>query len=692
MSFMFHPYPYVDPDAVNPIHAPESVKNGLVKGPQSVAKEIARQIKAGKTRVGIDCYAGAEIGALARQLEEFVENVRLIDATTLAMDEKELDEKLAPYLPTDRDRDPVLLYGRRFLEGYEGLQNAEKVQALKEKLDKADGPVVVYGMGALCKALRESYDLKVWMDLSPRQTAINYKTGLAINYGSTHSRPFSQLMRRNYYVDFETALDLRWELIREKALDGYIFADDPQKMQWLPYVALLDRFDELNRSPMRCRPVYLEGVWGGFYVHKLRKLPKEMKNCAWVFDMIPMEVSLAATFDGNEFEVPFYTFVQAMGEKLLGKRAYDAFGGYFPIRFNYDDTYHANGNMSIQCHPDAEYVMKNHSELGRQDESYYVCVTAQDAKTYLGFQNEDSCEKFFAAAEKAQETHELIDYTQYINAVPSVPGTQVMIPAGTVHASGRNQVILEIGSLTVGSYTYKLYDYQRIDPQTGLPRPIHLKMGRDVIHPERTAEFVRDNLVNHGGVVRQGEDWCEKVVGEHDLLYFSLRNLVFATSMEDDTRDDFHVLALVDGKTPMIVEIKYHDRIAQTCEAAYEQLRRYKGAYCVESFHPLAVQWFRQHAPEVVRGELASGGKWKPGELNRFEHFAMKYLLPLCLTRPHFVAYCAAEDGNLSMWLEKKLFRPYLAAWTIRDQKLMDRVQKEYDYPIFELFTPKEKQ
>ena len=133
---------------------------------------------------------------------------------------------------------------------------------------------------------------------------------------------------------------------------------------------------------------------------------------------------------------------------------------------------------------------------------------------------------------------------------------KVMIPAGTVHASGRNQVILEIGSLTVGSYTYKLYDYQRIDPQTGLPRPIHLKMGRDVIHPERTAEFVRDNLVNHGGIVRQGEDWCEKVVGEHDLLYFSLRNLVFTTSMEDDTRDDFHVLALVDGEKVRVESVE----------------------------------------------------------------------------------------------------------------------------------------
>lgn len=45
------------------------------------------------------------------------------------------------------------------------------------------------------------------------------------------------------------------------------------------------------------------------------------------------------------------------------------------------------------------------------------------------------------------------------------------------------------------------------------------------------------------------------------------------------------VLALVDGKTPMIVEVKYHDRIEQTCEATYDQLRRYKGACCVESFH-----------------------------------------------------------------------------------------------------------
>jgi len=549
MSFMFHPYPYVDPNAVNPVQAPKSVKSGLAAGPQAVAKAIAKRMNDGAARVGIDCYAGAQIGALARQLEQFVPGVRLIDARTLALDEAALDAKLAPYLPTDRQRDPVLLYGRRYMEGYEGLQDPRKVTRVQEMLENTAGrPVVVYGMGALCKQLRGLYDLRIWADLSPRQTALNFKNGLALNYGSTHSRPFGLLMRRNYYVDFETALDLRWQLIREGALDLYLFMDDPAAMKMLPYPALLDLFEALNRSPLRCRPVYLEGVWGGFYVHKLRRLPGEMRNCAWVFDMIPMEVSLAAAFDGTEFEVPFYTYVQAMGKKLLGKRAFDAFGGYFPVRFNYDDTYHANGNMSIQCHPDEAYVVKNHSELGRQDESYYICVTAQDAKTYLGFKSEAACDAFFELADRAQTTHEIIDYPKYINAVPSVPGTQVMIPAGTVHASGRNQVILEIGSLTVGSYTYKLYDYQRIDPQTGLPRPIHIAMGRDVIRKERGAEYVAENLVNHGGVVRQGKDWCEKVVGEHALLYFSLRNLVFDTVMEDDTADDFHVLALVDGE------------------------------------------------------------------------------------------------------------------------------------------------
>ena len=459
---------------------------------------------------------------------------------------------LLPYLPEDREEDPVLLYGRRYKGGYEGLQDGRRVQALKELLGR-EKSVLVYGRGALVSALRGCYGARIWMDVTPRTAALNFKYGHARNLGAKADLPYGLLMRRNYYVDFETAVDLRWSLIREKQLDYYITADVPEEMQLVSFDDLLTLFDELCERPFRCRPVYLEGVWGGFYFTRLRHLPSKMRNCAWIFDMIPMEVSIVAKLGDNEFEAPLFTFIQAMGEKLLGRQAMEQFGGYFPIRFNYDDTYHSNGNMSVQCHPDEAYVVKNHDELGRQDESYYVCVTAQGAKTFLGFNEKDSCREFFEKAREAEKTHELIDYEKYINAVPSVPGTQVMIPAGTVHASGRNQVILEIGSLTVGSYTYKLYDYQRIDPQTGLPRPIHLKMGSRVIHGERTKEWVRDNLVNHGYVVREGKDWKEVVVGEHDLLYFSLRNLIFWDKIEDDTDGLFHVLSLVDGEKVKVV-------------------------------------------------------------------------------------------------------------------------------------------
>ena len=547
---MFHPYPYVDHDAVNVITG-----RGVVplKGVIPVAKKIAALLKEGKN-VAIDAYPGADVDALVNVIRQQASGfqIRYINAEGLYKDPDEIKAMLLPFLPEDREADPVLLYGRRYMDGYEGLQEASRIQEAKDTLEH-EKAVLVYGRGALTPKLRDSYDVRIWMDITPRTAALNFKYGHARNLGARDDLPYGLLMRRNYYVDFEIGVDVRWDLIRDGKMDYYVTADVPQDMQMVSFADLLILFGELCERPFRCRPVYLEGVWGGFYFTKLRHLPKEMRNCAWIFDMIPMEVSIVAKMDGSEFEAPFFTFVQAMGEKLLGAQAMKQFGGYFPIRFNYDDTYHSNGNMSVQCHPGEEYVVKNHGELGRQDESYYVCVTAQGAKTYLGFKEEDSCREFFAAARQAEKTHELIDYEKYINAVPSVPGTQVMIPAGTVHASGRNQVILEIGSLTVGSYTYKLYDYQRIDPQTGLPRPIHLKMGGEVIHGERTGQWVKENLVNHGGVVRQGDNWKEVIVGEHELLYFSLRNLIFWERIEDDTDGMFHVLSLVDGEKVKVV-------------------------------------------------------------------------------------------------------------------------------------------
>jgi mannose-6-phosphate isomerase class I len=298
-------------------------------------------------------------------------------------------------------------------------------------------------------------------------------------------------------------------------------------------------------------PVYIEGVWGGFYVKHLRNLPDAMRNCAWVFDLIPMEVSIVADMDGLQLEMPYYGFVQTVGGELMGEKCHKKFDGYFPIRFNYDDTFHASGNMSIQCHPDSNYVRENNGELGRQDESYYIVVSGQGAKTYCGFQNRCDTTEFLDEIKRSEREAVPINHDKYVYAEPSKPGMQFLIPAGTIHASGRNQVILEIGSLTIGSYTYKLYDYLRKDLD-GKPRPIHSYHGERVLKRERTADWVHENLIQQPRVIRETEEGREIIVGEHDLLYFTLRNLCFEKRMTDETSDRFHVLVLVEGEQVLI--------------------------------------------------------------------------------------------------------------------------------------------
>lgn len=66
---------------------------------------------------------------------------------------------------------------------------------------------------------------------------------------------------------------------------------------------------------------------------------------------------------------------------------------------------------------------------------------------------------------------------------------------------------------------------------------------------------MRENLVQEPVLVRSGEDWAEYIVGEHDLLYFSLRRLEFEKEIEDDTNGKFHVLALVDGEKTVVSSV-----------------------------------------------------------------------------------------------------------------------------------------
>lgn len=561
---MYNPYPFDDRSVVNKPVIEKEVIDSIVSGTDKVAEHLSRVFadklrkQGGNLLVAFDGYITADWAQVINLVTRGLKSVPLevIDFSSVFKASDVLDAELSPYLATDEVKDPVSLFGKIYRGGYEGLIDKDKSEAVEARLKALRGQktdkgkvVIVFGNGCAIRRLRPLYDVLCYFDVTPKESILRIRRGLYLNLGDTVARPVKEAIRRCYYVDFEQAIHARGELLKEKAIDFYLASDTPGDIKLIPQKALYAVFASLVTYPMRCKPVYLEGVWGGTYVKKLRNLPDEMRNCAWVFDLIPMEVSIVVQAGEERLEFPFFTFVQTEGVRLMGQSCVDAFKGYFPIRFNYDDSYHSNGNMSVQVHSGHDYNIEHFNELGRQDESYYVVATGHDAKTFVGFKEDASPQEFIDKVKVSEKDFTPVDYEKYIHHEVSRPGLQVLLPAGTIHSSGRNQVVLEIGSLTIGSYTYKLYDYLRADLD-GIPRPIHTWHGERVVCQDRTESWVRKNLVQQPRTVREDKaaGRAEYIVGEHDMLYFSLRRLEFSDSMKDDTRGVFHVLTLVDGE------------------------------------------------------------------------------------------------------------------------------------------------
>lgn len=148
------------------------------------------------------------------------------------------------------------------------------------------------------------------------------------------------------------------------------------------------------------------------------------------------------------------------------------------------------------------------------------------------------------------------------------------------------------------------------------------------------------------------------------------------------------VLKVVDGKVPLIIEYKMDRPDTKVCELGDAILQQYQGVYCVESFHPFAVKWYRKHRPEIIRGQLCTN-YWKDGKHPKNAlYFMMTYLMGNVMTRPDFIAYCHTYEKNLSRYICKWL-GALQVTWTVRSQEEFERVKDKFDLFIFENFILK---
>ena len=144
------------------------------------------------------------------------------------------------------------------------------------------------------------------------------------------------------------------------------------------------------------------------------------------------------------------------------------------------------------------------------------------------------------------------------------------------------------------------------------------------------------------------------------------------------------VLKAVDGRVPLLIEVKNGPYNEPLCRALLEMLKDYRGEYLVESFNPLIVFWFRLHAPKVARGQLVDAMPSYRPAVNSVAAFFMAGMLGNFLSRPNFVAYNVNAPRFFSPHFQRFVFRTPMAAWTVQDGRTAALIEKRGEISIFE--------
>ena len=172
-----------------------------------------------------------------------------------------------------------------------------------------------------------------------------------------------------------------------------------------------------------------------------------------------------------------------------------------------------------------------------------------------------------------------------------------------------------------------------------------------------------------------------------DMDYKELRNIKLFNSSE--TIPLFSdILKLINGKVPIIVEFKDTKNIKLLCETIAPILDNYNGVYCIESFNPLIVQWYKKNRPHIIRGQLSTrhlrGGENKDILLK----FMLQNLMLNFISKPDFIAFNYQYRNMLSFNICYKLFNIPTFAYTIDSKCALEDSINRFDYYIFEGFRP----
>jgi mannose-6-phosphate isomerase class I len=355
--------------------------------------------------------------------------------------------------------------------------------------------------------------------------------------------------KRGYFNDWNIIDHYKDNLMQSSRIQFWIDSNQRSQPKMITDAQMRQGLQRTAHSPFRVVPFFDPAPWGGQWMKEVCDLPREEQNYGWCFDCVPEENSLYLEAEGTLFELPSQDVVLSHTRELLGQQVWHRFGKSFPIRFDFLDTMQG-GNLSLQVHPTNEFAQREFGLPYTQDESYYLLDAAPDAVVYLGLKEGIDKVQMIEDLRAAQRGDIIFDAEKYVNKLPAKKHDHYLIPAGTIHCSGHNSMVLEISS-TPSIFTFKLWDWARLGLD-GKPRPINVERGKHVIQWERTTPFVKTEIANHFEVLHEEEGIKEERTGLHPNEFIETRRHTFSRPVEHNTNGGVNVLNLVDGTAAII--------------------------------------------------------------------------------------------------------------------------------------------
>lgn len=491
-------------------------------------------------QIVIECYQGCHIEEIISIFSAFFPDVHIQDSADFMKSEAEIRKM------TQADVTNHRVFGKITQLAMLDFFDLNKVEIAKNKIAKASGVTFVIGVGASLLVNKPS--LTIYADMARWEIQQRMRRNEVDNIGiSNRNKSIEKQYKRGYFVDWRVCDELKKNLLPH--VDFVLDTNNQKEPKLASGNAIRNVLEQATKQPFSVVPYFDAGPWGGQWMKEKFDLDSNSTNYAWSFNCVPEENSLLIEFSNTKFEIPSVNIVYYKPIELLGPAIYREFGAEFPIRFDFLDTMEG-GSLSLQVHPLKEYIKEEFNMPYTQDESYYMLDAGKDAIVYLGMTKDVNPDEMIDDLKLAQTKGQTLNAEKYSKKWSAKKHDHFLIPAGTVHCSGKDCMVLEI-SATPYIFTFKLWDWGRLG-MDGRPRPIAIEHGAKVIQWDRDPQWTKNNLINQFEEVNSGEGWMEEKTGLHELEFIETRRFWFDTKVNHDTKNNLNVLMLIEGNQAVV--------------------------------------------------------------------------------------------------------------------------------------------